>query len=159
VYTPETTASWQALVGAQVRFPRGCSDYLVTAGGRGPYASMDEAFSPAGIGALIPAETRWTESTPIALTVPRWPKAAPGSFEAKLCHYPYGSGIVCGPGEVYMLSAINNKLRNFPEFTKSIGITCVHDCESARRFLVAYREYRAQHPGFDAKEPLDMEGC
>ena len=136
IYTPDTTVSWQALAGTGVALPRGCSIYEVTAGGRGPYASMDEAFARDGVGALIPSEARWSQSQPITVTVPRWPRPEPGSFEAKLCHYPYAQGIVCTPpttaddGEYYILSAINNRLRNFPEFTKSIGIYCVHDCDT-----------------------------
>ena len=58
-----------------------------------------------------------------------------------------------------MLSAINNKLRAFPDFTRAIGIYCVRDCETARRFMKAYSEYSAAHPGFDEHQPLDMEEC
>jgi hypothetical protein len=165
VYTPDASVSWQALAGTGVAFPGGCSIYQVTAGGRGPYASMDEAVAPGGIGAWIPAEARWSQSPPITVTVPRWPRPEPGSFEAKLCHYPRGRLVVCTPptnadnGEYYVLSAINNKLRSFPEFTKSIGLYCVHDCETARQFMKAFRDYSAKHPGFDAKQPLDMEAC
>jgi hypothetical protein len=166
IYTPDRAVSWQELAGIPVRFPRACSIYQVTAGGRGPYASMDEAVAPGGLGAWLPAESRWTQSSPITVTVPRWPRPQPGSFEAKLCHYPAGQGIVCGAptranhlGEFYVLSAINNHLRNFPEFAKSVGIYCVHDCESARLYMKALREYRAVHPDFDAREPLDTEDC
>jgi hypothetical protein len=166
VYTPDTTVTWAALAATAVRFPRGCSIYQVTAGTRGPYASMDDAVAPEGLGALIPAETRWSQSAPISMTVPRWPRPAPGSFESRLCHYPAGQGVVCRPpvgdhdrGEYYILSAINNKLRNFPELAKSIGIYCVHDCDTARRFMKGLHEYSAQHPGFDAHEPSDTEEC
>jgi hypothetical protein len=166
IYTMETTASWQAALAATpVAFPKGCSIYQVTAGGYGPFASIDDAVGSGGLGAYVPAETRWSQSAPITVTVPRWPRAQPGTFEAKLCHYPYAQGIVCdgttadGFPEHYILSAINNKLRHFPEFTKAIGIYCVHDCETARRFWKAYGAYSATHPGFDDKQPLDMESC
>jgi hypothetical protein len=165
IYTPDTSVSWQALAGTGVAFPGGCSIYQVTAGGRGPYASIDEAVAAGGIGAWIPAEARWSQSLPITVTVPRWPRPEPNSFEAKLCHYPRGRVVVCTPptnadnGEYYVLSAINNKLRSFPEFTKSIGLYCVHDCETARQFMKAFRDYRAKHPGFDDKQPLDLEDC
>jgi hypothetical protein len=165
IYTPDTSVSWQALAGTGVALPAACSIYQITAGGRGPYASMDEAVAPGGIGAWIPAEARWSQSLPINVTVPRWPRPEPGSFEAKLCHYSRGRVVVCTPrtnadnGEYYVLSAINNKLRSFPEFTKSIGLYCVHDCETARRFMKALRDYRAKHPAFDAEQPLDLEDC
>jgi hypothetical protein len=166
IYTMETTASWaRDLAAARVAFPKGCSMYQLTAGGHGPFRSMDEAVGPAGLGAFAPAEARWSRSPPIAVTVPRWPRAQPGTFEAKLCHYPYAQGIVCdgtshhGYPETYVLSAINNKLRAFPEFAKAIGIYCVRDCETARRFTKAYSDYSAAHPGFDQEQPLDMESC
>ena len=166
VYTMETTVSWRRdLAGARVAFPKGCSSYQVTAGGYGPFRSMDDAFGPAGLGAFVPAETRWSQSPPITITVPRWPRAEPGTFAAKLCHFPYAQGIVCdgtsqdGYPETYVLSAINHKLRAFPEFTKAIDIYCVRDCETARRFMKAYGAYRAAHPGFDDQEPMDMESC
>jgi len=166
IYTMEATASWQqALAGTPVAFPKGCSIYEVTAAGHGPYRSIDDAVGPAGLGAFAPPEARFSQSAPITVTVPRWPRAQPGTFEARLCHYPYAQGIVCdgktwdGFPEHYILSAINNKLRAFPEFTKAIGIYCVRDCETARRFMKAYSEYSAAHPGFDDKQPLDMESC
>ena len=166
IYTMEATASWQqALAGTPVAFPKGCSIYEVTAAGHGPYRSIDDAVGPAGLGAFAPPEARFSQSAPITVTVPRWPRAQPGTFEARLCHYPYAQGIVCdgktwdGFPEHYILSAINNKLRAFPEFTKAIGIYCVRDCETARRFMKAYSEYSAAHPGFDDKQSLDMESC
>src|SRR4029453_11577872 len=95
IYTMDTTASWQgALAATPVAFPKGCSIYQVTAGGYGPFGSIDDAVGPGGLGASVPAETRWSQSAPITVTVPRWPRAQPGTFEAKLCHYPYAQGIV-----------------------------------------------------------------
>jgi hypothetical protein len=166
IYTMETTASWQRDLGAApVTFPKRCSIYQVSAGGYGPFRSMDDAAGPAGLGALAPAETRFSQSPPITVTVPPWPPAKPGTFEAKLCHYPHAQGIVCGGmtsdgfPEAYVLSAINNKLRAFPEFTKAIGIYCVHDCATARRFMKAYAAYSAKHPDFDGAQPYEREDC
>jgi hypothetical protein len=166
IYTMETNASWQRdAAAASIAFPKRCSIYQVSAGGYGPFRSMDDAVGPAGLGALVPAETRSGQSPPTTITVTRWPRAKPGTFEAKLCHYPRARGIVCdgvtGDGfpEAYVLSAINAKLRAFPEFTKAIGIYCVHDCATARRFVKAYAKYSAAHPGFDASQPYDGEDC
>jgi hypothetical protein len=137
----------------------------VHAGGYGPFRSIDDAAGPAGLGALVPAETRSSQSPPLTVTVPRWPRAQPGTFEAKLCHYPHAQGIVCdgmttdGSPEAYVLSAINNKLRAFPRFTKAIGIYCVHDCATARRFMKAYAAYSAKHPDFDGAQPYEREDC
>jgi hypothetical protein len=79
------------------------------------------------------------------------------------CQYPYDTVIVCGyypglprrPNEWYMLDAINNKLRYYPEFASAVGIYCVRDCEDARAFMKAYAGYVRTHPYFDADQPLE----
>jgi hypothetical protein len=161
LYTAETSATWPSvdLAAIDVSFPAACTVYTVTAGGLGPYASIDEAVGAGGLGARAPLEARVGWSPPREVQVPRWPTPAPGSEEARFCHYPRGQGIMCGPQEFYVLSAINNKLRHFPAFAAAIGIYCVPDCATARAFWSAYRTYRTDHPGFDAHEPLDMEDC
>lgn len=72
-----------------------------------------------------------------------------------------GASIVCdspdtvgGAPAVYMLSAMNHKLQHYPEFAATIGIDLVRDCESGQRFMDGYVAYRADHPHFDADEPL-----
>lgn len=57
--------------------------------------------------------------------------------------------------ELYMLSAMNNKLSLYPDFAAAIGMDSVSDCESARAFYDAYAGYAAEHPDFDAQQPLD----
>jgi hypothetical protein len=52
-------------------------------------------------------------------------------------------------------SAINNKLRHFPQFANAVGIHCVRDCEGARAFNRAYAEYERAHPEFDLNEPME----
>jgi hypothetical protein len=56
--------------------------------------------------------------------------------------------------EMYVVYAMNHKLRAFPEFAAAIGMDLVSDCASARRFLAGYDEYASSHPLFDADEPL-----
>jgi hypothetical protein len=56
--------------------------------------------------------------------------------------------------EFYQLSAINHKLRSFPELSAAIGVDSVSDCDSARRFWSGYAEYAWAHPGFDNDQEL-----
>jgi hypothetical protein len=77
------------------------------------------------------------------------------------CRYPYGAAIVCTetPRELYVLSAINDKLRHFPDFAvyaAGQGIGCVRDCTTARRWATVYEAYARVHPQFDMNEPLEL---
>ncbi len=71
--------------------------------------------------------------------------------------------IVCGDAmtegafepELYMLSAMNNKLRAYPEFAAALGMDEVSDCDSARAFYEGLESYSKDHPGFDGDQPLD----
>lgn len=73
-----------------------------------------------------------------------------------------GASVVCGmtegrnglQPELYMLYAMNWKLRHYPELASAIGMDLVSDCESARQFATAYGQYVEDHPGFDADEPV-----
>jgi hypothetical protein len=154
VYTPETTASWPDLSPLGVAFPDGSAEYRVDIVGLGPYASIDEATAAAGLGAIAPKESRASISEERRLIVPPRPVDA-GPF----CDFPYMTALVCDrrqwPNEVYMLAAINNHLRHYPEFAAAIGLSCVKDCAAARAYAKAYAEYARQHPGFDFNEPAD----
>src|SRR5215472_18385139 len=57
--------------------------------------------------------------------------------------------------EWYRLTAMNNKLRHFPEFAAATGLQPVSNCEGARAFQRAYGDYTLSHPGFDDRQPLD----
>lgn len=57
--------------------------------------------------------------------------------------------------EIYMVSAMNNKLRAFPELAAYVGLEQVSDCASARQFVDGLVAYGHDHPGFDGKQPLD----
>jgi len=59
-----------------------------------------------------------------------------------------------GSTEWYQLSAMNLKLRCYPDFAATVGIQCVRDCAGARAFYKAYAKYARAHPGFDANQPL-----
>jgi hypothetical protein len=74
-----------------------------------------------------------------------------------------GASVVCGARfspegvfdpEIYVVSAMNHKLRQYPDFAAAAGIDLVSDCAGARRFLERYEEYALDHPEFDADEPL-----
>lgn len=57
--------------------------------------------------------------------------------------------------EWYSATAMNAKLRHFPEFAATTGLASVTNCDEARQFHAAYRAYNQVHPYFDAGEPLD----
>jgi hypothetical protein len=73
--------------------------------------------------------------------------------------------LVCGTVDVgdgpepavYMFRAMNDKLAAYPDFAAEAGLTSVSDCESGRRFYDAYVGYYAEHPEFDADQPLAAE--
>jgi V8-like Glu-specific endopeptidase len=74
-----------------------------------------------------------------------------------------GASVLCGMNEalggelepeVYMLSAMNNKLRHYPELGAFIGLDSIVSCEDARRFMTGHAAYLADHPDFDADQPL-----
>ncbi len=70
-----------------------------------------------------------------------------------------GSAIACRQTEfgteAYQLSAMNNKLRYYPDFAGELGMDSVSDCEGARAFMLGYANYREKHPGFDHDQPMD----
>lgn len=75
-----------------------------------------------------------------------------------------GASIACGlvdtgdgslEPELYVLSAMNDKLRLYPELADELGMTMVSDCDGAREFIRGIGRYRATHPDFDAGQPLD----
>jgi hypothetical protein len=58
------------------------------------------------------------------------------------------------PYEWYSATAMNNKLRHFPEFAEFSGVKLVASCDDARHFYDRYVEYLELHPRFDEGEPL-----
>jgi hypothetical protein len=61
LFTSRTSLSWTQLEAMGVPFPIG-STYQLALEGRGPFASMDEAAGPDGMGAPFPTERRWCYS-------------------------------------------------------------------------------------------------
>jgi len=57
--------------------------------------------------------------------------------------------------EWYSLTALNGKLRHFPDFAALAGIETVTDCDEARAVMTTYVEYSRLHPAFDATQPLE----
>jgi hypothetical protein len=55
--------------------------------------------------------------------------------------------------EYYILSAMNRKLENFPDFAAAIGMSSVSGCDQARTFYSKYVTYLAEHPQFDMNAP------
>jgi hypothetical protein len=56
--------------------------------------------------------------------------------------------------EMYVLSGIHKKLRDYPEFASAIDVERVATCDEARAFMRSYHDYSDRHPGFDADQPL-----
>ncbi len=58
------------------------------------------------------------------------------------------------PKEWYSLTALNAKLKYFPEFRAAAGgIETATDCTEARQVATAYMSFSKEHPGFDANQP------
>jgi hypothetical protein len=57
--------------------------------------------------------------------------------------------------EVYRFSAMNNKLRYYPDLAAAIGVSEVTDCESAREYVNGYARFSEAHPDFDLEQPYD----
>lgn len=68
------------------------------------------------------------------------------------------SAIACGRTEfgteAYQLSAMNEKLRHYPDFAAELGMDRVSDCEGARAFVLGYAQYMEGHPDFDRDQPI-----
>jgi hypothetical protein len=156
--TASASATWPELSALGVAFPQQLGAYAATVTARGPYAGVDDAVDGKGLTAQSPREAWWAQS--LDLSIPITP---PLGTEEAACQYPYGTAITCGtlPNQVepnrefYMLAAINNKLRHYPQFANDVGIHCVRDCDGARAYMKAYATYAAAHPGFDANEPTE----
>jgi hypothetical protein len=158
LYTAHTSATWPELGDLGVEFPSALNTYTATVNALGPHRTLDELAAARDLSAALPRLV-W-RATSSDLDLPVRPPLGP---EEARCTFEPGSAVVCSPGipgsiepsqEFYMLSAINNKLRNYPEFASAIGIHCVRDCAQARAFMKAYRAYLEAHPGFDANQPL-----
>ncbi len=156
IYTTGTTGKWPDLHAMGIAFPTALIVYEATIAAIGPYATMDDLVGPEGRGAILPKE-RWS-ATSNPLDVPVIPPLGKGEASCK-----WDETIICGnvagnveqSQEWYQLSAMNNKIRYYPQFANAIAIHCVRDCKGARAFSKAYQQYAAAHPGFDADEPLD----
>lgn len=68
--------------------------------------------------------------------------------------------LVCNPSrapserEFYVLSAIRKKLQDYPDLAAAVGADPPTTCEEARAFAEGFARYDAEHPGFDADQPL-----
>jgi len=162
VYTSRPSAVWPDLRALDVRFPEPLNTYRVTVSASGPYQTLDDALAPRGEATTL-RSIAW-KATSSDLDLPVRPPL--GAEEAR-CNYLKQSSsdgtILCSrgiPGSVepsaewYALTAINNVIRNYPEFAAATGIHCVKDCAGARAFTKALAKYSEAHPGFNADEPL-----
>jgi len=161
VYTTAVSATWPDLRRAGVIFPEGAAAYSACIMGLGPYADLDAAVGPEGMGALTPRESRRSASrqSSISIAAPASPQAARPASAAPPCPVDGSTVVVCNQWktvedrELYVLSAMNRKLEHYPAFAAAVGSTCVRDCKEARAFVKVYRRFRGEHPDFDANEP------
>lgn len=154
IYTSARSERWPDLSALGISFPKTRASYSVTVTALGPFATMDQAAGSDGLVAPVPRDAWWGMSQDLNI-----PVRLPLRPEAAACRYPAGESIVCGKlpngdREFYVLSAINNKIAEYPRFADAIGIRCVHDCTTARAYRKGYDRYRKKHPGFDADEPV-----
>lgn len=171
VYTEETSATWPDLAALGVRFPQDFVIYDVGVVGFGPFASLDEALAPDGIG--------------VATLADRYQAGGGGLFNAMLS--PTGVAPeedVCGkiesvncaltpkrcthepncPPETPCEMVEGSYPRNFtfanrmlafhPGLAAAAGTRCVRDCDGLRTFREALKRYARAHPGFNSNEPL-----
>ncbi|HVV51785.1 MAG TPA: hypothetical protein VHO06_19105, partial [Polyangia bacterium] len=170
VYTAETGAGWPELGALGVRFPSDFVSYDVVAVGLGPFATLDEAAGPGGLGAAAAAERQRASGIRLAATLS--PTGAPpdeqvcGDVPNVQCDPPAplcgcGPGCICAtPCEMVKaalpssFARIDRQLALHPGLAAAVGLRCLRDCADLRAFRAAYRRYGRQHPGFEANEPL-----
>jgi hypothetical protein len=158
IYTSATSEQWPDLSALGLSFPTPRARYDATITARGPFATLDEATGPDGLTARARRDAWWgmSQELPIPVRAPLRPDVA-------ACQYPYGEVVVCGKqpsgrDEFYVLSAINNKIAEYPKFADAIGIWCVRDCATARAFSQGYERYLKDNPGFDDDQPMGDMG-
>lgn len=69
VFTTDLSATWPDLRALGVVFPTGLAKYAVKVAGHGPYATLDDAFSPDGMGASFPKTLWLAESAELEVEV------------------------------------------------------------------------------------------
>jgi hypothetical protein len=163
LYTSATSTDWPDLSKLGIDFPSGAAEYTAWLHGlRVP--TMDDAVGPDGLaGPVRPFVLIARTHGYVTLVVPPAPTAGAARGVAQApCDVPEGEIVTCGKMPVprmegstewYQLSAMNLKLRCYPDFAASVGIQCVRDCLGARAWYKAYEKYERAHPGFDANQP------
>jgi hypothetical protein len=154
IYTTATSERWPDLSALGLSFPKPRASYNATVTAIGPFETLDQAAGPDGLAAPVRKDAWWGMSQ--ELPIPIRPALRP---DVAACQYPAGESIVCGKlpngdREFYVLSAINNKIAEYPRFADAIGIWCVRDCATARAYRKGYDRYRKENPGFDDDQPV-----
>jgi hypothetical protein len=169
VYTNDTTVRATEFV-PPARLSRSEASYQVQVTHFGPFPTVDAAVAKTGIAALAPDELRTSDSDEVpVVTVPAAPPGVampsvdvPDGVDRDRavpwapCQYPVGTEIGCGNGTWFSLTAINNRLRHFPELAFETHIHCVTSCAEAEAFVKASNIYSTTHPNHLASEPLDL---
>jgi hypothetical protein len=174
VYTDGTSAGWPDLAALGVPFPADFVSYGVTLAGFGPFATLDEAVSPGGMGADVFADrqTVWghpaeREYFPSVILTPTGAAPAEPSCDAPNidCGPPPDCG--CSPpgcwcGLCEFFSRIPRDLRQadrtlalHPGLAAALGQRCIRDCGGLRAFREAFQSYNKTHHGFAAFDTPD----
>jgi hypothetical protein len=171
VFTEDRGGGWPDLSALGVRFPDDFVTYDVGVSGFGPYASLDQAIAPDGIGAETPIDHDFADGAGIFNAILS-PTGAPadeytcGATPSEDCGpaKPYCN---CGPGCTCSapcewaarpyppdFTVANRLLALHPALTRVAGLRCVRDCEALRTLRAAYKPYLREHPRFQESEPL-----
>jgi hypothetical protein len=169
--TEETGAGWPDLTALGVLFPADFVNDDVGVTGFGPYASLDQALAPNGIGAATLSDRYRAESSGLFNAVLS-PTGAPpdetacGEIPAQICDPPppscnCGRDCTCEtPCEMVTrpyppdFKTADRALAFHPGLAVAAGMRCVQDCCGLRTFRIAYKRYAQDRPGFQRNEPL-----
>jgi hypothetical protein len=152
VLTSQLSTTWPDLESVGVHFPKPVAAYSARLAALGPYEDLDQAAGPDGLAATRPRRAWSSEAAPVSV-----PVAHPLGKAEAACRVPLAAKLSCptvtGKPATYSLSALNHKLRHYPELAAASGVHCVRDCSAALDYARAYAVYSQEHPGFDADEP------
>jgi hypothetical protein len=162
VYTDGSSEPWPELGAEGASFPADFVTYGAEVTELAPYASVDAALGPDGIGAA-PRNERF-HSTSRSLRILTTPTGGPPP------ECDTSSPLSCDPLPPITedpcegrrrrwhlrLDQINRKLSLHPRLAAAFGKACARDCADVHAFEAIYREFAQRHPRFEANDPLRM---
>lgn len=110
------------------------------------------ALATGGCSSVPASAPPLADTSSTAAPEPPFDVLRPGA--ALLCDRPEIPEGAPGRTMYFVISAMNFKLQHYPQLAAAIGLNLVTDCDSALRYDAGLSAYSAEHPGFDADEPL-----